>query len=133
MTSILAIIALLSGKVFGWVWMDPMMGIVGSVIIGRWSYGLLRDTSKILLDGEAYPEFRRSIRETLESDADNRVSDLHLWRVGPYHFAAIITLLTHDPRPPEHYKSLLAGHEDLSHVTVEVYGYPGPSCVDAVE
>ena len=129
LTSVLAIIALTTGRFFGWVWMDPIMGIVGALIIARWSYGLLRDTSKVLLDGEARAGITASIRQTLESDGDNRVSDLHVWRVGAHDFAAIITLLTHDPKPPDHYKSFLSRYPELSHVTVEVHGYPGESCL----
>ena len=129
LTSVLAIIALTTGRFFGWVWMDPIMGIVGALIISRWSYGLLRDTSKVLLDGEARAGITASIRQTLESDGDNRISDLHVWRVGAHDFAAIITLLTHDPKSPDHYKSLLSKYPELSHVTVEVHGYPGESCL----
>jgi cation diffusion facilitator family transporter len=129
LTSVLAIIALTTGRFFGWVWMDPIMGIVGALIISRWSYGLLRDSSKVLLDGEARAGITASIQKTLESEGDNRVSDLHVWRVGAHDFAAIITLLTHDPRPPDHYKALLSKYPELSHVTVEVHGYPGESCV----
>jgi cation diffusion facilitator family transporter len=129
LTSVLAIIALTTGRFFGWVWMDPIMGIVGALIISRWSYGLLRDSSKVLLDGEARAGITASIQETLESEGDNRVSDLHVWRVGAHDFAAIITLLTHDPRPPDHYKSLLSSYPELSHVTVEVHGYPGETCL----
>ena len=112
--------------------MDPLMGIVGALIIARWSYGLMRDTSKILLDGEAHADITASIRNTLESDGDNRVSDLHLLRVGPHHFAAMITVLTHSPKPPGYYKSLLSKFQDLTHVTVEVHGFSGPSCLDSV-
>ncbi|MBW1945185.1 MAG: CDF family Co(II)/Ni(II) efflux transporter DmeF [Deltaproteobacteria bacterium] len=131
LTSVLAIIALFTGKAFGWIWMDPIMGIVGSLIIGRWAYGLVRESSRILLDGETHGHMTQSIRETLESDADNRVSDLHLWRVGPHDFASIITVLTHHPRPPEYYKDLLAEYAELSHITVEIHAYEGVSCVGA--
>jgi len=131
LTSLLAILALGTGKIFGWIWMDPAMGIVGALIITRWSYGLLRDTSKVLLDGEASPDITVAIRNTIESDADNRVSDLHVWRVGPNHLAAIITVLTHNPRSPEYYKSLLSKYRELCHVTIEVYGFPGPSCLSS--
>jgi cation diffusion facilitator family transporter len=118
LTSVLAIIALTTGRFFGWVWMDPVMGIVGAFIIARWSYGLLRDSSRVLLDGEARAGITASIRKTLESEGDNRVSDLHVWRVGAHDFAAIITLLTHDPKSPDHYKSLLSKYPELNHVTV---------------
>jgi cation diffusion facilitator family transporter len=133
LTSVLAIIALTTGRFFGWVWMDPVMGIVGAFIIARWSYGLLRDTSKVLLDGEARAGITASIRKTLESEGDNRVSDLHVWRVGSHDFAAIITVLTHNPESPDHYKSLLSKYPELNHVTVEVHGYAGRSCLDAEE
>ncbi|MGD9321049.1 MAG: CDF family Co(II)/Ni(II) efflux transporter DmeF [Desulfobacteraceae bacterium] len=129
LTSVLAIIALTTGRFFGWVWMDPIMGIVGALIIARWSHGLLRDTSKVLLDGEARAGITASIRQMLESDGDNQISDLHVWRVGAHDFAAIITLLTHDPKSPDYYKSLLSRYPELSHVTVEVHGYPGESCL----
>ena len=120
MTSVLAIVALLTGKSFGWVWMDPIMGIVGSLVIGQWSYGLLRDTSKILLDSGVGQERRAAIQAAIESDADNRVTDLHIWPVSSQNLAVIVTVVTHYPRPVEHYKALLADFHDLSHVTVEV-------------
>lgn len=120
LTSLFAIIALTAGKFFGWVWLDPMMGIVGSLIIARWSYGLLRDTSKVLLDGDVDSEMAAEIRGRIEADADNGLADFHLWRIGPNDFAAIVSLVTHDPRPPDHYKTLIEGDFPLSHVTIEV-------------
>lgn len=119
-TSALAIVALTMGKLYGLGWMDPLMGIVGSIVIGRWSYGLLRDTSRVLLDVQANPRLVSDIKAAIESDADNRVTDLHLWRVGPGHFAAIVSLVTHQPRPADHYKKLVGHKEGLGHVTVEV-------------
>lgn len=124
LTSVLAIAALTAGKFLDWTWMDPIMGIVGSVVIARWSYGLLRDTGRVLLDAELPEQRRKDIQQTLEADADNRVADLHVWRVGPRHLAAIVVVVTHMPRSPEHYKGLLAHHDDLVHVTVEVHGCP---------
>lgn len=121
LTSVLAIAALTAGKLLGWVWMDPVMGIVGSVVIAQWSFGLLRDTGRVLLDAEVPAERREAIRSAIESSEDNRVADLHIWRVGPRHLAAIVSLVTHAPRSPDHYKRLLAAHEDLVHVTVEVH------------
>ncbi len=121
LTSVLAIVALIAGKSLGWVWMDPAMGIVGSLLIARWSWGLIRDTGDILLDGAVDPEKIQSIREAIESDTDNCVSDLHIWRVGPHHLAAVISVVTHTPNPPEYYKVLLEGHGELAHVTVEVH------------
>jgi len=128
LTSVLAIAALIMGKHLGWVWMDPLMGVVGSIVIARWSYGLLRDTGAVLLDAEASPLRRDQVRAAVESDSDNRVTDLHLWRVGPRHLAAIISVVTHTPREPDHYKALLREHPDLVHVTVEVMRCDGAPC-----
>jgi Co/Zn/Cd efflux system component len=100
--------------------MDPMMGIVGSVVIARWSIGLLRDTSAVLLDAEIAITRRDAIRLAIEAHADNRVADLHVWRVGPRHLAAIVGVVTADPREPAHYRGLLEGFQDLVHVTIEV-------------
>jgi cation diffusion facilitator family transporter len=128
LTSLFAIVALTAGKFFGWVWLDPMMGIVGSLIIGRWSYGLLRDTSRVLLDGDVDSAMVSRIRSRIEEDADNGLADLHLWRIGPNDLAAIVSLVTHDPRPPDHYKALIEDEFPLSHVTVEVNRCPDESC-----
>jgi len=131
LTSVLAIVALLAGKTLGLAWMDPMMGIVGALVISRWSYGLLRETSAVLLDAEVDGPHRTAIQSRIEADADNLVADLHVWRVGPQHLAAIVSVVTHDPRPPEHYKSLLETHDDLVHVTVEVQTCDGDGCAAA--
>jgi len=124
LTSLLAIVALTAGKYLGWMWMDPVMGIVGSLVIARWSLGLLRQTSAVLLDGEIQVDEREAIRSLIEGDRDNRVADLHVWRVGPRHLAAIVSVVTHDPQAPEHYKDLLSERRDLVHLTVEVHGCP---------
>lgn len=126
MTSLLAIIALVSGKYFGWNWLDSIMGVVGAIIITRWSYGLLKETSPILLDSSMEAGYREAIKEAIENDRDNRVSDIHVWKVGANHYAAIIALVTHDPESAEHYKGLLKGFSRLSHITIEVN-----ACVDA--
>ncbi|MBT8331813.1 MAG: CDF family Co(II)/Ni(II) efflux transporter DmeF [Deltaproteobacteria bacterium] len=120
LTSLLAIIALFTGKAFGWIWMDPIMGIVGALIISRWSYGLLKDSGKVLLDRDVNQEAIAEIRSLIESDSDNRVSDLHVWRVGTHHLSAIVSIVTHYPKSPEHYKKLLADYDEIVHVTVEV-------------
>lgn len=120
MTSLLAIIALLVGKSLGWIWLDSMMGIVGAVVITRWSFGLLRDTSTVLLDSGIDEETVSAIRSAIEADADNRVADLHIWQIAPNHIAAIISIVTHYPRPTEHYKKLLQGFKDLIHLTIEI-------------
>jgi cation diffusion facilitator family transporter len=129
LTSLLAIIALVSGKYFGWDWLDPIMGIVGAVIITRWAYGLLKQTSPILLDGSIEEEYQSAIAETIEKDSDNRISDIHIWKVGANHYAAIISLVTHFPKPAQHYKDLLIGFHRLSHTTIEVNACEGEPCV----
>ncbi len=129
LTSLLAIIALSAGKVFGWIWMDPVMGIVGATMITKWSYGLLCETSKILLDAGVNKKTYSAILSAIESDSDNRVSDIHIWPLGSHHYAAIIALVTHYPKPPEHYKDLLADFEDLEHVTIEVNECNGQPCL----
>jgi cation diffusion facilitator family transporter len=120
MTSILAIGALLSGKFFGWHWLDPMMGIVGGLIIARWSLGLVRQTGPVLLDESIEADYLRGIREVIESDSDNRITDMHVWKISPHHHAAIISIVTSNPRPTEYYKNLLADFSRLSHLTIEI-------------
>jgi cation diffusion facilitator family transporter len=129
LTSLLAIVALSSGKAFGWVWMDPLMGIIGAAIITKWAYGLLMDTGRILLDRDVEPQFVSEIVNRIETESDNRVSDIHVWRVGARSLSVILSIVTHHPRPPEHYKNLLADFEEVEHVTVEVIGCEGESCL----
>ena len=115
-----ALAALVTGKFLGWMWMDAVMGVVGSLVIARWSWGLIRDTSQVLLDAEADEAALAAVRAKIESVGDNRVADLHVWRIGPRHLAAILTVVTHDPKEPEFYRGLLRDRTDLAHVTVEV-------------
>jgi len=122
LTSVLAIAALVTGRALGWTWMDPVMGVVGSLVIARWSWGLLRDTSHVLLDGELAPGRREAIVRALEQGGDLRVTDLHVWRVGPRQLAAIVSVVTPSPREPAFYRALLRAFPDLAHVTVEVNG-----------
>lgn len=129
LTSILAIVALLSGKMFGWNWMDPIMGIVGALVITRWSYSLLKETCPILLDGSIEEDNRAVVKARVESDSDNRISDLHLWKVGPDDYAVIISLVTHFPKPTEHYKELLKDIHGLSHITIEVNQCMSEPCI----
>ncbi|TAK62965.1 CDF family Co(II)/Ni(II) efflux transporter DmeF [Methylobacter sp.] len=135
LTSVLAIIALVLGKYYGWNWLDPIMGIVGALIIAQWSYSLMRETSPVLLDESIALKDKLAIKEKIESDADNRVSDLHIWRVGPGHFAIIISLVSHNPKEPEYYKELLkefcgGGVNKLSHITIEVNRCTGDFCIE---
>jgi cation diffusion facilitator family transporter len=129
LTSLLAIAALSAGKAFGWVWMDPLIGIAGAAIITRWSYGLLRDTGRILLDRDVDPDFVAEIVAAIEAADDNRVADIHVWRLGGRSLAVILSVVTHAPKPPQHYKKLLEGFGDIVHATVEVIGCAGESCL----
>jgi cation diffusion facilitator family transporter len=129
LTSLLAIIALVAGMFLGWVWLDAVMGIVGALVITRWSWGLLRDTSAILLDSDVSPATVEAVQAAIEADADNRVADLHVWRVGPHHLAAIISVVTHYPQPPEHYKELLHDIPNLAHISVEVQPCASEPCL----
>ena len=120
LTSVLAIIGLLAGRFYGWLWMDPLMGIVGGVVIARWSWGLLRGAGAVLLDTAPDTALSDRIRETLEDNGD-RVCDLHLWRIGPGHMALIVSIVSDRPEAPERYKEKLSGLPQLSHMTVEVH------------
>jgi cation diffusion facilitator family transporter len=123
--SVLAIVGLLAGRELGWRWMDPVMGIVGSLVIANWSWGLLRAAGSSLLDMWPKELPATEIRSRLEVGAD-RVADLHLWRVGPGHYSVVATLVTDRPKPAADYKERLAGVPELSHVTIEVQQCPEP-------
>ena len=119
LTSVLAILGLLAGRAYGWVWMDPIMGIVGSIVIARWSWTLMRDAGAVLLDTLPDEDLHAHIAGRIEEEGD-RLADFHLWRVGPGHMAAILSIETDRPEPPAYYKQKLAGLPQLSHLTVEV-------------
>jgi cation diffusion facilitator family transporter len=129
LTSFLAIFALLTGKHFGWVWMDPVMGIVGAAVITRWSYGLLRDTSRILLDSEVDQKTVEKVRSILESDSDNLVADLHVWQISPQQVSVMVTVVTHFPKPPDHYKKIISDFMGNAHITVEVQKCDSEPCL----
>jgi cation diffusion facilitator family transporter len=118
-TSVLAIAALVTAMYSQWVWADPAVGIVGSLVIASWAYGLIRDSGAVLLDVSADKNLEAVIRERLETKGD-KVTDLHLWQVGPGHRAAVISVVSDNPLPPATYKRRLGGLRGLSHVTVEV-------------
>ena len=119
-TSVLAITALTGGKFFGWAWLDPAVGVVGSGVVFSWAYTLLRDTSGILLDRTpSSSDLPEEIRRTVESDGDSLVTDLHVWQVGIGKFAAIVSVVAHEPKNSDHYRSLLREHEQLVHLTIE--------------
>ncbi len=129
LTSVLAIIALFTGKYFDWLWMDACMGLVGAALITRWGYGLLKETSRVLLDSAPDENTLAQIGQAIESDADNRITDLHVWRLGPRSYGVIISLVTHQPRDPEHYKALLKDFGELRHITIEVNHCEHEPCI----
>ena len=129
LTSVLAIAALLFGKYLGWNWLDPVIGIVGAAVIARWAYGLLRETGFILLDGSIKGDYLTAIREKIEGMLDNRVADIHMWRVGPADYAAIISIVTHHPQKMDYYKGLLSDFKEISHLTIELNVCEGESCL----
>jgi cation diffusion facilitator family transporter len=117
--SVLVILGLVLARTFGWLWMDPLAGLIGAAVIANWSFGLLRDTGAILLDRTPDPRMAERLRTAIESDGD-RVTDLHLWRLGPGHLGAIVCVTTTASREAAHYRKKLAKFADLSHLTVEV-------------
>jgi cation diffusion facilitator family transporter len=125
-TALGAVFALTAGYFLHWVWLDPAMGLVGTVVILSWAWTLLRDSGSILLDHvPASSDLPVVIREGIESDGDSKISDLHIWQVGTGKFAAIIGVVAHHPRTPDEYRAALKIHEELVHVTVEVHTCDG--------
>ena len=122
-TSVLAIAALLAGRFLNWVWLDPAVGILGAAVIASWSLQLMRDSGRILVDTVPDPDLATAMRTRIEQNGD-RVTDLHLWRVGPGHNAAVISLVSAHPQSPDVYRKKLAALHALSHVTVEVQAAP---------
>ncbi|WP_448092598.1 CDF family Co(II)/Ni(II) efflux transporter DmeF [Pseudomonas lini] len=118
LTSVLAIVALLAGRYLGWVWLDPVMGIVGAIVIARWAYGLMRDSAAVLLD-TTDEHVAAEIRELLESTDDIRISDLHVWQVGPQARAAIVSVVAVAGVSADAIRERLAPVHELSHLTVE--------------
>ncbi|MDT0576482.1 CDF family Co(II)/Ni(II) efflux transporter DmeF [Croceicoccus sp. F390] len=124
LTSVLAIVALIAGSLYGWIWLDPLMGIVGALVIARWSWGLMRDTAATMLDyRQADDPLEEKIRALVIENGD-RITDLHVWQLGPGHQAAIVALTTKSAEKPETYREKLTRHAGLSHVTVEVNALP---------
>src|ERR1700761_7469287 len=117
--SVLVIVGLLLARAYGWLWMDPLAGFIGALVIASWSVGLIRDTGAILLDRTPDPGMADKIRVAIESDGD-KATDLHLWRLGPGHLGAIVSVATSSEREAAHYRQRLACFSDLSHLTVEV-------------
>ena len=124
-TSVLAIVALIGGKLWGADWLDPLMGIVGAVLVSVWAYGLLRDTGRVLLDAEMDAPVVAEIREVIAaSPVKADIMDLHVWRVAQCKYACILSLATSSSVQPDYFKQQLRVHEELVHITVEINAYP---------
>jgi cation diffusion facilitator family transporter len=117
--SVLVIIGLILARTFGWLWMDPLAGIVGACVVASWSYGLTRDTGAILLDMNPDRHMADNVRQAIECEAD-KIGDLHLWRLGPGHLGAIVSVVTPTRRDESFYRAKLARFESLSHLTIEI-------------
>ncbi|WP_028646024.1 CDF family Co(II)/Ni(II) efflux transporter DmeF [Paraburkholderia fungorum] len=118
--SVLAIVGLLLARAFGWVWMDPLAGVIGALVIANWSYGLMRDTGAILLDINPDRRMADNVRQVIE-DTGDKVVDLHVWRLGPGHMSAVVSVATNEShRDSRFYHAVLKRFKGLSHVTVEV-------------
>jgi cation diffusion facilitator family transporter len=115
----LVIAGLLVGRFLGWAWMDPVVGLAGAVVIAAWAYSLVRDTGAVLLDMNPDQGMAKRMQAAIEADGD-RLTDLHLWRLGPGHLGAILSVATGRDRGPDYYRSLLSRFRNLSHVTVQV-------------
>ena len=121
LTSVLAIVALLMAKYLGFIWMDPLMGILGAILVARWSFGLLRSTASILLDRQGPERIRRTIKEGIEEDGDSKVTDMHLWSIGPDIYATIIAIVATNPATPDHYRSRIPGNLGIKHISLEIH------------
>jgi cation diffusion facilitator family transporter len=120
LTSVLALVALGGGMLFGWAFLDPLMGIVGAILVGRWAVGLARDSAGALLDAEDHGEVAAHIRRIVAALPDHEIADLHVWRIGPQSRACILSLVTHGPLPVEDYRARLTAIRSLDHVTIEI-------------
>ena len=124
--SVLAIIALTGGKLWGLAWLDPFMGLVGAVLVAVWAQGLLRDSGRVLLDAEMDAPVVREVREVIEQgQVPARITDLHVWRVGRARYACVVSLTTSSQKDGDYFRRELAVHEELAHITVEVDHVPG--------
>ncbi len=121
LTSILAIVALLTAKYFGLIWMDPLMGIVGSVLVANWSLGLLRTTAGDLLDRQGPEDVQCIIKDSIEKDGDSKVADLHLWSIGPNISAVVLTIVAQKPATPDQYRARIPKGLGLEHITIEIH------------
>jgi cation diffusion facilitator family transporter len=133
LTSMLAVVALAGGMVFGWRMLDPLMGLAGAVVVGRWAWGLARDSGSVLLDAENHDEVAAAVRRLIEAEPGHQIADLHIWRIGAASRACIVSLVAPAPRPTEDYRRMLSAIPGLDHVTVEVSVCRNDGCRQAPE
>ena len=131
LTSLLAIGALLFGKFLGLTWLDPIMGVVGAVIISIWAWGLMKQTGPILLDASIENQYVIEIVKLIEDEADHQVSDIHVWRVSADHYAAMVSIVSHAPKDLDYFKQKLAKFERIDHLTVELITCRQAQCQQA--
>ena len=127
LTSVLALAALGSGWHWGWRWADPAVALLGAALIGQWSWGLLRNTARALVDATAEAPLRDALRAAVESDGDAHLSDLHVWQVGPQAWSAVLCIVADHPLPPDAYRARLKPLHQVRHVTVEVQRCRAPA------
>ena len=120
LTSVLAIVALAAGRWWGWAWMDPARGIVGAAVIAWWAKGLIGDSARVLLDREMDAPVVQQVRDAIQSDGDAEIADLHVWRVGRASYAAVVSVVAHQPLSPDAYRERVATIDSLAHVSIEV-------------
>lgn len=126
-TSLLAIVALLAGKYAGANWLDPVMGIVGSILVARWSFGLLRQTAHTLLDRQADDKLIEGLRKAIEGESTDRLADLHVWSIGHGIYAAALTIISERPQSPDYYRALIPPGLQIAHATIEIHQCPSHS------
>ena len=124
LTSVLAIVALLAAKFYGLNWLDPFMGIVGAALVSRWSYGLIKDSARVLLDRQADDKTVSAIRDALVSDTGDHIADLHCWSIGPGIYAADLAIVSDNPKSPADYRSRIPPGLGIVHATIEVHSRP---------
>ena len=129
LTSVVAIVALLAGKYFGALWMDPLMGFLGAALILRWSYSLIKETGMRLLDQRAPEPVRQGVKDVIEALDDTEIFDLHVWLIAPGTYAAIIGIVTHKAEEPNFYKSLIPDELGIKHLTVEIHECRDDNCL----
>jgi cation diffusion facilitator family transporter len=127
-TSVLAIVALFGGMLWGANWLDPVMGIVGAILVSIWAYGLIRDTGRVLLDAEMDAPLVSEIHEVIEAGpVETVITDLHVWRVGTGKYACILSVAVHEDTTADQFRQLLGVHKELAHITVEINKHPQES------